>query len=271
MARCTRNECRRWRPDFLAKRGQAGFHLDHDWFCSRGCVEHEARERLRAARRAVAPPRATVPPLKVGVLLVHYGVITPAILKRALEEQQTTGLRLGAQLVKMGHCATTDVLKALSAQCGASYLTTVDAASVRHAPGGLSRDAVRALGLVPVDGDALTNRLKVACVAPLPRLALRALHELTGWSPDPFLVADEEMPRLIEAYGQGVAQAERVTGTRARSISDVAARVATAAEQRRVRMTHTQIDPWLWVRVEGENGAVEDVILPAGDREVAHV
>ncbi len=271
MARCTRNDCRRWRPDFLAKRGQTGCHLDHEWFCSRGCLEREARERLRGARRSTGAARPVVPPLKVGVLLVHYGVITPATLKRALEDQRQSGLKLGAQLVRDGHCATTDVLRALSAQCGASYLASVDPNSVRHAPGALSRDAVRALGVVPIEADPKTMRLKVACVAPLPRLALRALHELTGWSPDPFLVIDEDLPRLIEAYGEGIRQAERVAGSHARSISDVAARVATVAGQSRVRMTHTQVDPWLWVRVEDEAGTVEDVILPVSAREVAGV
>lgn len=271
MARCTRNECHRWRPDFLAKRGQTGCHLDHEWFCSRGCLEQEARERLRGARRTTAAARPVVPPLKVGVLLVHYGVITPATLKAALADQRQSGLKLGAQLVRDGHCSTTDVLKALSAQCGASYLAAADPGAVRHAPGALSRDAVRALGIVPIDADPQTMRLKVACAAPLPRLALKALHELTGWSPDPFLVTDDDLSRLVEAYGEGVRQAERVAGSRAHTISDVAARVAKVAEQSRVRMTHTQVDPWLWVRVEDEAGTVEDVILPVGDREVARV
>ncbi len=267
MARCARNDCRRWRPDFLAASGRSGCHLDTQWFCSSACLETEARERLRLGRRLRGPARPAVPPLKVGVLLVHHGAITPATLKRAVEQQKTTGHRLGAQLVAMGSCATTDVLKALSAQAGASYLSTVDPNSVRHAPGGLSRDAVRALGIVPIEVDSERKVVKVACIAPLPRLSLDALHELTGWTPDPFLVIDEMLPRLIDAYGDGVRQADRVPATRAASIKDAAARVASVAQQQRVRITHTQVDPWVWVRVEGEGGSVEDVILPANDRE----
>ncbi len=267
MARCARKDCRRWRPDFLVTRGRSGCHLDKEWFCSTGCLEIEARERLRLARRIAGPGRAAVPPLKVGVLLVHHGAITPATLKRALDQQKTTGHRLGAQLVATGSCATTDVLKALSAQAGASYLATVDPNCVRHAPAGLSRDAVRALGVVPIDVDAEQQVVKVACTAPLPRLALKALHELTGWTPDPFLVTDDTLPRLIDSYGDGVRHADRVPATRAASISDAAARVASVARQQRVRMSHTRVDPWLWVRVEGEGGAVEDLILPAADKE----
>ncbi len=267
MARCARNDCRRWRPDFLVASGRAGCHLDRQWFCSAECLEVEARERLRVARRLPGPERAVVPPLKVGVLLVHYGAITPATLKHALEQQQTSGHRLGAQFVAMGACSTTDVLKALSAQAGASYLSTVDPNCVRLAPGGLSRDAVRALGIVPIEVDTEHMMVKVACIAPLPRLSLKALHELTGWTPDPYLVTDDTLPKLVDAYGDGVRHADRVPATRAANLTAAAARVASVARQQRVRLTHTQVDPWVWVRMEGEGGQVEDLIMPADDKE----
>ena len=57
---------------------------------------------------------------------------------------------------------------ALAAQSGVGYLTGIDMESVRDAPGGLSPNAVRALGLVPVS-EVEDGRIRVACAAPVPR------------------------------------------------------------------------------------------------------
>src|SRR5207249_4115824 len=113
------------------------------------------------------------------------------LIRRGLDAQRFSGRRLGDELQQMGVVTAQDVLRALSVQANTRYLTTIDPVIVRPGHGALSRDMVRALGLVPFEVDDQTRILKVAYMAPLPRVALAALRELTGWTPEPYLVADD--------------------------------------------------------------------------------
>lgn len=57
--------------------------------------------------------------LRVGDLLVQAGVITPAQLERAIEEQsKVPGVKLGQVLVQLGFCTSQDVMAAISRQLG---------------------------------------------------------------------------------------------------------------------------------------------------------
>jgi hypothetical protein len=150
----------------------------------------------------------------------------------------------------------------------------VDPDCVRSAPGGLSRDAVRALGLVPFSDVSDDGRIKVACVAPLPRAALTALHRLTSWTTEPYLVSDENLERLLEAYGAdvvGPAPTRAGSGfVRASTLSEAAACIAAAATSaRRTTMTEASLAPYTWVRVRSA-GVTQDVLFaPAGAEEIA--
>jgi hypothetical protein len=100
----------------------------------------------------------------------------------------------------------------------------------------------------------------VACTAPLSRPALRALRELTGWTVEPFLVADDLWPVLVEAYG--AARGAAANGSAVHDLNEAAARVARAAVSGGVlRMMQARCDPYLWVRLEGL-GHHEDLLLP---------
>ena len=169
MARCSRTECDRWRPDVLAFHGKVGVLLDAVWYCSTACLELSARRRLVAARRGRLGAVAPIPPLKVGVILVHQRSVSRSDVRRALETQTRTGLQLGQQLIRMELATSEAVLRALAAQSDTGYLTTIDPTRVEAAIGLLSPNAVRALGLVPFETDAERRRLKVACVAPSAR------------------------------------------------------------------------------------------------------
>ncbi len=177
MPRCAGEDCGRWRPDVLVRHG-AGANIDGRWFCSRECIERMARQLLVDVRPALAAI-PTVPPARLGAILRQQGVCGSAEIERALEAQRHTGLRLGEQLLAMGVTEPRPLLRALAAQAGVSYLANVDAALVRKAPGGLSSDAVRALGLMPIS-EAVGGRIRVACPAPIPRRALEFISPGDG-------------------------------------------------------------------------------------------
>ena len=93
MPRCADPSCGRWRPERLAPRWASGIRFNGHWYCSRPCVENAALQGLDAP--AVSPGAAgALPPLKLGVLLRHMGVLSEAELNEALRSQKTSGKRL---------------------------------------------------------------------------------------------------------------------------------------------------------------------------------
>jgi hypothetical protein len=264
MARCARRACGRWRPDLLVLRLALGLSVDDVWFCSPSCVATEAAARLRQAPApSDAPAPYAVPPLRLGVLLLHQGAITAAQLNAALCAQRESGQRLGTELVRLGLCAPDVVLKGLAAQAGVSYLTSVHPVRARVGPTGLSADEVRALGLVPIGAVEPTRLLMVACAAPVPRAALAALGQLTGWTPRPYLVTDDDFATLMDAYGRaGLAPGPATHFVRVRDVDDAVRRIAAAvSDERRISMTEAHCAPFTWVRVAGAR-AVNTLLVP---------
>ena len=264
MARCAREVCGRWRPDFRRiGASRRGVWFEEVWYCSRAWLEAVTRERLIDATTANwSSTGLRARTMRLGALLLHHRAITPDTLKAALAEQETTGLRLGEQLLMMEAVPVNDLVRALAAQAGVGYVTDIDPMAVRTGPGGLSRDAVRALGVVPFEAieHGGERRLKVACSAPLPRLALAALRELTTWKIDPLIVRDDLWQELMDAYGT-LDEGMTVMAIHPRSVVEATAHIATAVETgRAVRVQQARCDPFVWVRLEGEE-ANEDLLL----------
>ena len=256
MARCTRKSCRRWRPDLALRLFGVGLRLDHAWFCSNVCLEAEATDRLRNAPTRETPPTSSQMPL--GTVLVQSREVTGVQLKTALAEQRRSGLRLGDQLVSLGYTTRDVLLRALASQAGVPYLASIDHASVRTAPGKLSVDEVRALGIVPFRDSK--EALLVACRAPLPHAALAALTLLTGRAVDPYLVADDELERLQRAYG--ASGTTTVPTTTVRDIPDGASRIAAAAAASgEVTVREARVDPFTWVRIASD-GRISTLLVP---------
>lgn len=266
MPHCTREECRRWRPDTLVRFANLGLRVDGEWFCSAACVAAAAVRRLRQqkAGRFSAPD---VPPLRLGSLLVHQGVITYGKLQEALISQRISGLRLGAELRRLGYADRDAVLRALASQAGTSYANAIDPAAVRLAPGDLCAEEVRALGVVPIRVSEGQRVLLVACVAPVPWAALGALGALTGQRPVPYLVSDEEYESLMAAYVSGAASkaASGVTVTTVSSMHDAARRIAAAAmDSGSITVNEAHINPLTWIRVSKRDG-IDAMLVAGGD------
>src|SRR5262249_7984756 len=151
---------------------------------------------------------------------------------------------------------------ALASQAGVPFLAALDPSAIRACPELLGPATARALGLVPFGAEGDRRHVKVACAAPVPRLAMAAFTELTGWTAEPFLVADSSLPALLEAYERQCEEPEasRITVT---SIEDAPARVADmAARTSDATVVHAAMTPYLWVRVKG-TGLPNDVFVTA--------
>ena len=269
MPKCAEVSCGRWRPERLAPRWASGIRLNGHWYCSRECVLTAARAGLDA--RPVSSATTSLRPLRVGVLLRHLGAISETDLKAALESQRASGLRLGAELQRLGRVRPEPVLRALATQHNVSYFTSFDVARVTRGPSWLATDTVRALGVVPFDVDLDARRVRVVCAAPVPRSAVRAMQTLTGWTPEVYLVDDGVWRRALEAYRPNTdAAADVVT---LEGIEAAASFVAdTASADRTVIMRHAQWDRFTWIRVEGSN-QVANLLVPGaleGTCQAAH-
>lgn len=230
----------------LAKRGRAGYRLDGEWYCSRCCLEQATRERLDVRAPDAWPTRGP----RIGALLVSQRAVSTASLNLALREQAMTHLPLGRQLEEMGLVSSGDVLRALSAQAGVGYLTTIDRVQLHPVSEPLSPATLRELDLIPIEADAEERRLKVACVAPVPWPALHAIYEVTGWTAEPLLVSDDNWQALTaNTAHKGQAQAIPVE-----NVEDAIALTADLAGDRDTRdMSVARIDPFILVRVEGRH------------------
>jgi hypothetical protein len=264
MPDCAREECGRWRPGLLVRYARLGLRVDGEWFCSADCVAASTASRLRYAEaQTVAADRTT---LRMGSLLVHQGVITADQLKIAARSRVASGLRLGAELTRLGYADAGAVLRALAAQAGVSYLGSVDVASVRSAPGGLCAEEVRALGVVPIrtSDDGVEPAVVVACAAPLPRAALSALTALTGYKTIPYLVSDEDFEALAAAYGADVPPARAVVRAQwVDSVHDAARRIAAAASSEGdITIQEARVNPLTWIRVARKHGIDAMLVTP---------
>ena len=233
------------------------------WYCSEACAEHALAEQLAdTAKEPAGTRRPPLPPLKLGMLLVHQGAITPTQLRAALDAQKASGLKLGEQLVLSGVTDEAAVVKALASQAGVPFVAALDPGVVRGCPELLGANAVRALGLVPFGVDAERRRLKVAATAPLPRLAIAALNEITGWTAEPFLVADSALPVLLDAYAR-VCEGRIETTLTVSTAAEAPAQVAKEASRLPgATVQKAPCDPYLWVRIQGKGPARDVFVIP---------
>ncbi len=258
MPRCAEGGCARWRPELLAPRWATGIRLNGQWYCSRDCVERAARTGLNHSS-VPSTPAAALPPLRVGVLLRHLGVITEKQLANALQIQKGSTERLGVELRRMGAISSEMLLRALAAQSGTSYLASLDVSRVTSGPAWMPQSTVAALGLVPFESNEVSRTLRVVCPGPVPRASVRALIKLTGWSVEPYIVDDDLWPVLMRAYRPAASSTSQMLNVS--GIGAAAARVAdAAATDRSIVMRHTSFGGQTWVRVESP-GQVADLMV----------
>lgn len=245
-----------------------GATLDGQWHCSQDCVESVIHTRLQGL--PASQEVRTRPGIRLGALLRHQGAVPPEQLAAALEAQTESRLRLGEQLRSMGAVDPQALLRALAEQAGVSYLAAVDVSRVDDAPGGLSRDAIQALRLVPI-GPPDAGRIRVAFPAPVPRTALSIFRQQTGWVPEPFLVGDDDWLLLLEHYGSRLRSrvaAEEISMGFAHERDGIEAtrrlaQVVMAAGE--ARMRDARWGHYVWVRLQGAGTGFDLLLDQAAD------
>ncbi len=123
MVKCANKKCEQRKPNFIKTflfPSLKGLIKDGNWFCSKKCyIEWLIEETIRKhhSREYISESR-----MKLGMLLLDKGVITPMQLQLALKEQSQTGRKIGYILLKNGYINEQELLSALSKQYGLSFI-----------------------------------------------------------------------------------------------------------------------------------------------------
>ncbi len=150
MKVCANSKCKKRKPNFLKTLifpKLKGIEKGDKWFCSRECyVEWLVTETIKKhkSREYISESR-----MKLGMLLLDKGVITPTQLQIALKEQEKTGKKLGAILLKSGYIDEQNLLSALSKQYGISFINVDNLKEVSSPIGFIPKEIIFEFNLFP--------------------------------------------------------------------------------------------------------------------------
>jgi hypothetical protein len=119
VPRCSHGDCKTGTSWTGVLHRASGFWFnERDWFCSPRCLEAALDDRLHeyffAAHRP-EPIRTTMP---MGLMMLSRGMITELQLRAAIEQQRTTGDRIGLCLQRLGFVGFEDIASVIATQWG---------------------------------------------------------------------------------------------------------------------------------------------------------
>ena len=147
---------------------------------------------------------------RLGELLVRNKLIDEKQLAKALEEQKSTGGRLGASLVKLGYLKEEDLAAFLSRQYGVPSINLnefeIDDAVIKLVP----NEVAQKYQLVPVNRAGST--LIVAMADPSNIFAIDDIKFMTGYNVEVVVAAEASIRQAIDKYYDQSASFDEVMG-----------------------------------------------------------
>ncbi len=135
---------------------------------------------------------------RLGEMLLKAGLITQDQLQEALQQQKTTGGKLGLNLVRLGYVQEEDITSLLSEQYGVPAIHLehfeIDESILKHIPS----DVAQKYLVVPIERTGAT--LTVAMADPSNVFALDDIRFITGYQVEPVVAAEVSIREAIEKY-----------------------------------------------------------------------
>jgi type IV pilus assembly protein PilB len=144
--------------------------------------------------------------VRLGHILVEAGVLTQADLKRALEEQQRTGERLGEVIKSLGLGSQEAIAAAIAQQLDIEYLRLQDAPLDASALLLVPEPLARRHQVIPVRADERT--LVLGMVDPVDILAVDDIRRLAGREIVPAVITLDDFHRAIAQYPSAATTAD---------------------------------------------------------------
>jgi len=132
---------------------------------------------------------------KIGRVLSKLGKVSRERVHEALEVQKTRKVRLGELLIELGYCTPTDIAEALAGQAGMAYVDLKGFEVQESFRDVVPSENIRTYGVIPIDFNPTSKRLKIAMKSPDNFRAVDDLRVLMGFNVEA-VVAD---PALIDA------------------------------------------------------------------------
>ena len=134
--------------------------------------------------------------LKLGELLVEYGLITPNMLKNALKRQSQSGGQIGSILIEMGYISTDDLLEFLSKQLGVPSVDLVKLDITPDILRSLPLEKIREYNVLPLE---INKKYTLAMVDPTDYVAIRDIEFILGKRVSPVVVTSSQMEAAIKS------------------------------------------------------------------------
>jgi type IV pilus assembly protein PilB len=160
----------------------------------------QAMEMVTQAGGSLILPKRSVPPKRIGDILVDQGWLSHEQLQRALSEGKATGTTVGSVVVKLGLVSEEQLGKALALQHGLPYLDT-QGLELNPAVMSLLPEAfIKKHLVVPIVADLTAKRLVVAMAHPDNMPIMDQVAHLTGLRPYPKVSTHKELTDLLDQY-----------------------------------------------------------------------
>ena len=132
---------------------------------------------------------------KLGMILIHQGVISQQQLTEALEYQKGTSEKLGKVLVKLGFCSKNDIALALERQTGIKFIPLADYKYQKALEAYIQPDIMSKFMVLPVkvEGDTLF----IAMADPLDFVVKENIRLASGMKIQPLLAHEDEIREII--------------------------------------------------------------------------
>jgi type IV pilus assembly protein PilB len=132
---------------------------------------------------------------KLGMILIHQGIITQQQLTEALEYQKGSSEKLGKVLIKLGFCSKNDIALALEKQTGIKYISLADYKYSSALEAYIQPDIMSKFVVLPIKVE--DNKLFVAMADPLDFIIKENLRLASGMRIEPLLAHEDEIKEII--------------------------------------------------------------------------
>lgn len=136
--------------------------------------------------------------IRIGEILLDYGLITREQLVRALDKQIETGNRLGSVLESLGYLGSDTLLSVLGKQYDRPFVNLYEVKVPPEILELLPFEQVKSYKVLPINKS--DNTLSLAMVDPEDATAIQSVEAAIGGTVKPHVVPNYQMDRAISAF-----------------------------------------------------------------------
>ncbi len=248
--RCASRECthraRIWNGFFGRTQGVV---TNQGWFCSPECFEKSLSDNLVAILRREKVAARTASRLPLGLLLMSRGEISHEDLKKALQVQRKTGMRIGDCIRQIGTVTEAAITSALAAQwaCPVFPAGSVDPTLASLVPLVL----LETYRMVPVHFGDGGKKLFIGFSEGVDYSVLYGMEQLLCCHTEACMISTTSLDEALERQQNREQAADVVIESRA-SAAEIARMTTSYAQQVEAReIRYAAIGDYVWVRLCG--------------------